>query len=56
MKKVIIRKNGILHIECDCHMQNGSIYYGYFITKYKGNYIEESLSEYTSGKMEEAFS
>lgn len=50
------RKNGIMHIECDYHMENGSIYYGYFTTKYKDNHIEDSLSEYTPGKMEEAFS
>ena len=50
------RKNGIMHIECDYHMENGSIYYGYFTTKYKDNHIEDSLSEYTPGKMEKAFS
>ena len=37
-------------------MQNGSIYYGYFTTKYNGRYIKNNLSEYTPGKMEESFS
>ena len=50
-----IRKNGIIHIQCDVHDGEG-IQYGYYTVRYEGNELDENPGEYNPGQMETSFS
>lgn len=51
-----VRKNNLLHIQCnDCSVY-GSIEYGYYTVRIHGNALDERLGEYTAGMMAPSFS
>lgn len=51
-----IRKNGIMHIQCDVYSDSGEIQYGYYTIRYKGNVLDEEPGEYNLGQMGTSFS
>lgn len=51
-----MRKNGIMHIQCDTLDTYGTIRYGYYTIRYDGKKLKEELGEYTPGRMMPCFS
>ncbi len=47
-----IRKNGIMHIQCDVQ---DAVQYGYYTVRYEGTVLDEDLGEYNPGQMETSF-
>ncbi len=52
----LIRKNNILHIQCDVYSSSGAIQFGYYTFRFSGNVLNEQLGEYTPGQMATSFS
>lgn len=52
----LLRKNNILHIQCDVYNSYGSVNYGYYTVRLSGNVLDEQLGEYTEGRMALFFS
>ncbi len=50
-----IRKNGIMHIQCDVQDAD-AVQYGYYTVRYEGTVLDEDLGEYYPGQMETSFS
>ncbi len=50
-----IRKNGIMHIQCDVY-DGDEIQYGYYTVRYEGDVLDENLGEYNPGQMGTSFS
>ena len=51
-----VRKNNILHIQCNVYNSYGSVNYGYYTVRLSGNVLDEQLGEYTAGGMASYFS
>lgn len=51
-----IRKNGILHIQCNEYDTDGSIYYSYYTMQYQEDTILDAPGEPNDGQMGERFS
>ena len=52
----LLRKNNILHIQCNVYNSYGSVNYGYYTVRLSGNVLDEQLGEYTEGRMALFFS
>ena len=52
----LLRKNNILHIQCNVYNSYGSVNYGYYTVRLSGNVLDEQLGEYTEGRMASSFS
>lgn len=51
-----IRKNNIVHIQCNVYNHSGAIQYGYYTVRCSGNVLDPQLGEYTMGQMASCFS
>lgn len=51
-----IRKNHILHIQCNVYNSFGTIQYGYYTIRFDGDVLNEQLGEYRAGQMASSFS
>lgn len=51
-----IRKNGILHVQCNEYDTAGFIYYSYYTMQYQGDTILDAPGEQNDGQMSESFS
>lgn len=51
-----VRKNGIMHIQCNAYNSFGSIQYGYYTIRISGDVLDGELGEYTWGQMASSFS
>ena len=51
-----VRKNNVLHIQCNVYSNSGTIQYGYYTVRISGNSLDEQLGEYTMGQMKPSFS
>lgn len=51
-----IRKNGILHVQCNEYDTAGFIYYSYYTMQYQGDTILDAPGEQNDGQMLESFS
>ena len=53
--RYFVRKNGMVHIQCNVHEYSGEIYYGYYTVRVNQMALDENLGEWNPGQMEEAF-
>lgn len=51
-----IRKNNIVHIQCNVYNHSGAIQYGYYTVRCSGHVLDPQLGEYTMGQMASCFS
>ena len=51
-----VRKNNVLHIQCNVYSNYGTIQYGYYTVRISCNSLDEQLGEYTMGQMKPSFS
>ena len=51
-----VRKNNILHIQCNVYSSSGTIQYGYYTVRISDGMLDEQSGEYTMGQMAPGFS
>lgn len=51
-----IRKNNILHMQCNVYSSSGAVQYGYYTFRFSGDVLDGQSGEYTVGQMAPSFS